>query len=268
VSTEFLQVVGHRLEYEVIRAPGADTGTENRPVLVFLHEGLGSLAMWKAFPRAVVDATGCDALVYSRYGHGKSARLAEPRAADYMHREALEALPELLAALGIARPVLIGHSDGASIALIYAGARRPVRGLVLLAPHVFVEDLTVASIARVKTAFETTDISSKLARYHDDAVGTFWGWNDIWLSPAFRAWNIEEYLPFIDVPTLLVQGEDDEYGTLAQIESIARHVKGPVEKVVLARCGHSPQVDQKAATLHAVSTFVVRQLEPELDRGR
>lgn len=259
MSTALLQVLGHRLEYEILRASGKDGGTAERPVLVFLHEGLGSLAMWKGFPRAVVDATGCDALVYSRYGHGRSDRLGEARAVDYMHREALDVLPELLAALAIARPILIGHSDGASIALIYAGARQPARGLVLLAPHVFVEDRTVASIARVKAAFQTTDLPAKLARYHDDAATTFWGWNDIWLSPAFRAWNIEEYLPFIDVPALLVQGEDDEYGTLAQIEAIARQLKGPVEKLVLAGCGHSPHVDQKAAVSRALSTFIVRQ---------
>jgi pimeloyl-ACP methyl ester carboxylesterase len=153
--------------------------------------------------------------------------------------------------------VLVGHSDGASIALIHAGAgRSPVRGLVLMAPHVFVEDITVSSIAQAKVTFETTDLAGKLGRYHDDAVSTFWGWNDIWLHPDFRAWNIEEYLPRIGVPVLSIQGEDDQYGTRAQVEAIARQVQGPVETVMLPRCGHSPHVDRREATLEAIAELV------------
>ena len=251
----FFNAGGHRLEYRWI-SPRGRPGEEH-PVLVLLHEGLGSTALWKSFPDQLSEATGCSVLVYSRYGYGKSDRLTEPRAVHYMHREALETLPEVLQALSIRDPVLIGHSDGASIALIHAGSgRSSVRGLVLMAPHVFVEDITVASIAQAKVTFETTDLSVKLGRYHDDASAAFRGWNDIWLHPDFRAWNIEEYLPAVTAPVLLIQGEDDQYGTLAQIEAITRQVKGPVETVVLPECAHSPHVDQNEATLKAIARFV------------
>jgi pimeloyl-ACP methyl ester carboxylesterase len=227
------------------------------PALVFLHEGLGSVALWKNFPELVAEATGCCALIYSRYGYGKSDRLTQPRAVDYMHREALEALPEVLDALSIRDPVLIGHSDGASISLIHAGAhRQQVRGLVLMAPHVFVEHVTIAAIAQAKTAFETTDLTAKLGRYHEDAVGAFRGWNDIWLHPDFRAWNIEACLPRITAPALLIQGEDDQYGTMAQIEALERQLGGPVETAVFASCAHSPHVDQTQGTLEAIAEFV------------
>jgi pimeloyl-ACP methyl ester carboxylesterase len=254
----YLRAGGHRLEYKWIR-PGPDEhrATGQAPVLVFLHEGLGSLALWKDFPEQVVQATVCPALVYSRHGYGKSDRLAAPRGVGYMHREALEVLPEVLACLSIDRPILIGHSDGASISIIHAGSGRwPVRGLVLMAPHVFVEDGTVASIAQAKTVFETSDLASRLGRYHDDAAATFRGWNDIWLDPDFRAWNIEQCLAHITAPVLLIQGEDDQYGTSAQVEAIARQVGGPVETVVLPRCAHSPHVDQTEATLAAIARFV------------
>ena len=226
-------------------------------MLVFLHEGLGSTALWKDFPQLVVEATGCRALVYSRYGHGKSDRLAQPRTVDYLHQEAVETLPQVLEALSIRNPILIGYSDGASIALIHAGSGAgSVRGLVLMAPHVFVEDIAVASIEQAKTAFETTDLATKLGRHHDDPVGAFRGWNDIWLHPDFRAWNIEACLPRIIAPVLLIQGEDDQYGTMAQLEAIERQLGGPVETVVLAGCAHSPHVDQVEATLAAIAGFV------------
>jgi pimeloyl-ACP methyl ester carboxylesterase len=176
-----------------------------------------------------------------------------------MHREALEVLPQLLDALSIRSPILIGHSDGASIALIHAGAgSRPVRGLVLLAPHVFVEDITVKSIAEAKVEFENTDLPAKLARYHDDAESTFRGWNDIWLHPDFRRWNIEEYLPGVTCPALLIQGRDDQYGTVAQVTAIAKQVNGPVETLMLPNCAHSPHVDQKQATVEKIAHFVAR----------
>lgn len=249
----FIQTGGHRLEYRLIRPPNAPAA----PVLVFLHEGLGSLALWKRFPDAVADATGCCALVYSRYGYGKSDPLAEPRKVDYMHREALEVLPELLDALSIGNPVLIGHSDGASIALIHAGAsKRAVAGVVAMAPHVFVEDLSVSSIAAAKVTFETTDLPVKLGRYHADVASAFRGWNDIWLHPDFRAWNIESYLAGIRCPVLLIQGEDDEYGTLAQIEAIEQQLVSSAHTVKLAQCGHSPHLDQREATLRAIAAFV------------
>jgi pimeloyl-ACP methyl ester carboxylesterase len=252
----FLDAGGRRLEYDWFRPDSSAPGT---PVLVLLHEGLGSLALWKQFPALLAQASGCPVLAYSRYGYGKSDRLAAPRAVDYMHREALEVLPEVLAQLGIESPILVGHSDGASIALIHAGAGGfPVRGVVAMAPHVFVEDITVASIAEARVAFETTDLPQKLGRYHDDVESTFRGWNDIWLHPDFRRWNIEEYLSGIRCPVLLIQGEDDQYGTLLQVEAIARQVSGPVETLVLPECAHSPQVDQKQATLDAIAAFVAR----------
>lgn len=246
---------GHRLETQWVR--GREGGDARRPVLVFLHEGLGSVALWKDFPRRVVEATGCPALVYSRYGYGQSEPLAAPHRVDYMHREALDVLPELLGKLAVADPILIGHSDGASIALIYAGAARwPVRGLVAMAPHVFVEDLTISSIAQAKVAFDTTDLRGKLGRYHADVDSAFRGWNDIWLQPAFRAWSIEDRLPGIACPVLLIQGQDDRYGSMAQIDAIERQVRGSVRTLKLPGCGHSPHVDQPERTLQAIASFV------------
>jgi pimeloyl-ACP methyl ester carboxylesterase len=251
----FLDAGGHRLEYKWVDAPSGSSSED--PALVLLHEGLGSVALWKDFPERLAEAAGRQVLVYSRYGYGKSDRLAAARKVDYMHREALETLPQVLDALSIRSPILVGHSDGASIALIHAGAaRRPLRGVVAMAPHVFVEDVTVSSIAQAKVTFETTDLASRLGRYHDDAVSTFRGWNDIWLHPDFRAWNIEEYLPRITVPVLVIQGEDDQYGTAAQVEAIAHKVKAPVETLMLAQCAHSPHVDQREATLEAIVHFV------------
>lgn len=261
VGPGFLEAANRRLEYRWVR-PASARSHPDRPALVFLHEGLGSTALWKTFPDRVAEATGCPAFIYSRYGYGKSDRLSAPRAVDYMHREALETLPEVLQQAGIAQPILIGHSDGASISLIHAGAGKwRVRGVVAMAPHVFVEDLTVASIAQAKVTFETTDLAQKLGRYHDDPVSTFRGWNDIWLHPDFRRWNIESCLPRITCPVLLVQGADDQYGTLVQVDAIARTVRGPVEKVILSDCAHSPHVDRKEATLEAIANFVARLMQ-------
>lgn len=246
----FEAVTGHRLECEF--HPGAE------PVLVVLHEGLGSVAMWRDFPAKLAEATGHAVLVYSRYGYGKSTPCTTYPVGDrYMHREALEALPALLDARGIDRPILIGHSDGGSIALIHAGgAGRAVAGVVTLAAHVFNEDVCVASIEQAKTAFETTDLKDKLGRYHDDPEGAFRLWNQAWLAPSFRAWNIEEYLPGIACPVLAIQGEDDEYGTAAQIEAIGRQVAGPVETLMLPRCRHSPHKDQPEETVRRIAEFV------------
>jgi pimeloyl-ACP methyl ester carboxylesterase len=248
-----LTVHGRSLEIQRIaaRAPGS---TE----LVFLHEGLGSVSHWKSFPAHVAAATGCGVTVYSRYGSGNSDLLAEARPLTYMHDEALATLPDLLAQLHIESPILIGHSDGASIALIYAGAHDHARALVLLAPHVFVEDLSVASIAEAKIKFETTKLEEKLARHHRDAARTFWGWNNIWLHPDFRRWNIEEYLPRITCPILAIQGLDDQYGTMAQVQAIARQSGGPVEILALPDCRHSAHRDQPEATLDAITKFVGR----------
>ena len=249
----FAHVGGHRLEYDRI-----ETAASNRPTLVLLHEGLGSVAMWRDFPGRLAHATGCNALVYSRHGYGNSDPLTTPRAVRYMHDEALVVLPELLDALAIERPILVGHSDGGSIALIHAGsAIRPVTAVVTMAAHVLVEDISVASIAAAKMAFETTDLRAKLARYHADVDSAFWGWNRIWLDPDFRAWNIEAYLPDIACPVLAIQGEDDEYGTMEQMRRIGAQVRD-VELVELEDCRHSPHRDQPEAVLDVITRFVDR----------
>ena len=226
---------------------------------MFLHEGLGSLRLWREFPDRVARETGCTALVYSRYGYGDSDVLAEPRrSVQFMHEEALDALPGLLRALGIEFPILIGHSDGASIALIHAGAGHPVRGVAVMAPHVFVEEICVRSIEQAKRQFETTNLGERLGKYHRDPRKTFYLWNDVWLDPEFRAWNIEEYLRTIRCPLMAIQGLDDEYGTMAQLDAIASQVGGPCELVKLPRCGHSPFRDQPEAVLAALSRWLAQ----------
>lgn len=253
MQSSFITVQGRRLEYRRIASERPDT-----PTLVFLHEGLGSVSLWRDFPDRVAHATGCGAVVYSRYGYGRSDPLQVPRTVDYMHREAREALPELIDKLGIVDPLLVGHSDGASIAILYAAAHPGMRGLVLEAPHVFVEEISVTSIAAARTAFETSEMPEKLARHHADPRRTFYGWNDIWLHPDFLAWNIEAFLAAITCPMLLIQGLDDEYGTLQQLDAIARQARGPVEVVKLEACRHSPHRDQPDATLAAMVRFIRR----------
>jgi pimeloyl-ACP methyl ester carboxylesterase len=248
----FVNCAGHALEYEWLDAEEA-----GRPTLVFLHEGLGSIRQWRDFPLQVVKATGCRALLYSRYGYGQSDVLREDKAGvRFMHREALEALPALLAALRVERPVLVGHSDGASIALIHAGAGHAVRALAVMAPHVFVEPICVESIRKASDAFEASGLAERLGKYHRDPVKTFRLWADAWLDPAFRAWNIEEYLPGIACPVLAIQGEEDQYGTMEQLERLRRGVRGPCELVKLAACGHAPFREQPQATLDALTRFV------------
>jgi pimeloyl-ACP methyl ester carboxylesterase len=226
------------------------------PALVFLHEGLGSVALWRDFPDELARTTGRRTLIYSRAGHGNSSLPDEPRTPRFMHDEALEVLPALLRQHGIEKPVLVGHSDGGSIALIHA-SRHPVTKLVLLAPHVFVEDLSVASIAEARETFETTDLRDRMARYHRDAEATFRLWNDIWLAPEFRDWNIEDVLGAITAPVLAIQGEHDQYGTLAQIDAIENGVSGPFERVLLdAR--HAPHLEAPEETLEAAAEFILR----------
>jgi pimeloyl-ACP methyl ester carboxylesterase len=253
-ESQFIEIDGVRLEF--IRIPAAKLGL---PPLVFLHEGLGSVAMWRDFPAKVAEATGAEVIVYSRRGYGQSDKLAAANTVDYMHDEARQVLPRLLKQLGLERPVLIGHSDGGSIALIFAGSKiAPLSGLILMAPHVFVEDITVASIAAAKVAYETTDLGKRLGRYHADADHSFWGWNDIWLLPAFRDWNVEEFVPRVECPILVIQGRDDEYGTPAQVDSIERLARAPCEIALLADCRHSPHRDQPARTLELIAGFVAR----------
>jgi pimeloyl-ACP methyl ester carboxylesterase len=229
-----------------------------RPVIVMLHEGLGSIALWKDFPELLVARTGCCVLLYSRYGHGSSDKLMEKRPVTFMHHEGEVVLPELLDKLAIARPILLGHSDGGSIALIFAGKHPDaVRGLILEAPHVFVEDLSVASITEAKMNYQSTELPQKLARHHAHVDATFWGWNDIWLDPDFRSWNIEEYLAAIRCPVLCIQGEEDEYGTIAQVEAIKAQVP-QTEIVMVPNCRHSPHRDQSEQTLERMVEFVTR----------
>jgi pimeloyl-ACP methyl ester carboxylesterase len=249
-TESLLDIDGVRLEYRWSGELGA------RPTIVLLHEGLGSVAMWKDFPDRLAERTGARVFAYSRQGYGQSDPMPADREPDYMHREAEVVLPKVLAAAGIERPILLGHSDGASIALIHAAAHPGrVAGLVLEAPHVFVEPLTVASIAEAKTVYETTELSRRLGRYHRDAGHTFWGWNRIWLDPRFREWNIEAGLTAIDCPVLMLQGLDDEYGTRAQLDAIAARIPRSGIRM-LEQCGHSPHRDQSEAVLGAVRGFV------------
>jgi pimeloyl-ACP methyl ester carboxylesterase len=249
----FLTLAGRRIEVERYGAPAP-----GRPTLVFLHEGLGSVAMWRDFPARAAAATGRAAVAYSRHGYGRSEPLSAPHTVRYMHDEAEGALPELLARLAIERPVLVGHSDGASIALIHAGsAPQGPAGLVLLAPHVFVEQVTLASIAAARVAYEASDLRERLARYHADADSAFWGWNRIWLHPDFARWNIEEVLPRVACPVLVIQGKDDEYGTAEQHRRMALAV-ADLEVLELDRCRHSPHRDRPEAVLEALAAFVAR----------
>ena len=230
------------------------------PLLVFLHEGLGSLAMWKDFPQRLCEAAGCRGLVYSRPGYGRSTprQVQERWAPDFLHRQARELLPALLRALKVdvahRPPWLLGHSDGASIALLHA-ATHAVAGTIVVAPHIFVEDLSIASIQQARTAYTEGALRSGLAKYHDDTDSAFHGWNGIWLDPAFRDWNIESELAAIRGPLLAVQGLDDEYGTLAQIYGIAAHLP-QARMVEIADCGHSPHRDHPQVLIDAACAFM------------
>jgi pimeloyl-ACP methyl ester carboxylesterase len=233
-------------------------GDPAQPAIVMLHEGVGSISLWRDLPRRLAERTGCAVVAYSRYGYGRSDVLREKREPDYMHHEGEVVLPALLAQLGIERPVLFGHSDGASIALICAGVRPDaVRALVLEAPHVFVEELTLRSIAAAKEAYACADLPAKLARHHADPGATFYGWNDIWLDPRFRDWNIERYAARVRCPVLMIQGDADEYGTTAQLDAIAAAVPG-AQTVLVAGAGHSPHRDAAGTVLESVAAFVAQ----------
>lgn len=253
----------HDTDLEIVRLVSAHP-RPGAPAIVFLHEGLGSISMWRDFPQRVADATGCEAIVYSRYGYGRSTpRRGEARTPRYMHDEALVALPALLDALDLDRPFLFGHSDGGSISLINAGGTaRPLSGIILMAPHVLVEDVTIAGIRQAGEAWKTTDLAARLGKHHLDVDSVFMSWLNIWLSPAFRDWNIEEYLATIRCPIMAIQGEDDEYGTMDQLDRIAAQVKD-VDLVKLADCRHSPHKDQPGAVIEAVAGFVARILDAQ-----
>jgi pimeloyl-ACP methyl ester carboxylesterase len=248
-----VRAAGRSLAYEWV-----GQGANGKPVVVFLHEGLGSIRQWRDFPAKLAAATGCRGLVYDRYGYGQSEVLAERRrTVRFMHDEAINALPEMLAALKIDKPILIGHSDGASIALIHAGAGHDVRGVVAMAPHVFIEPICISSIREATRTFESTDFPEKLGRYHREARKTFYGWADVWLDPQFGGWDIrDEYLPGVRCPVLAIQGFDDEYGTMAQLDEIELRVSGPCELLKLEKCGHAPFRDQPEIVLSEAGRFV------------
>jgi pimeloyl-ACP methyl ester carboxylesterase len=245
-----IDVAGKQLEVAQIAGQ-----SENVATMVFLHEGLGSVSLWRDFPQRVAAATGCGALIYSRDGYGQSDVLANARTPGYMHHEAQVVLPALLKKMNVHKPILFGHSDGASIALIYAGFGHPVAGLILEAPHVFVEEISLRGIAAAAETFRHSDLPAKLGRHHRDAGKTFWAWHDIWTSTEFCDWNIESYLPAIGCPTLLIQGEQDDYGSIAQIEAITTALPKNTIAHVLPDCGHAPHREQSTQTLELVSSF-------------
>ncbi len=240
------------------------------PTLVLLHEGLGSVALWWDLPARLVEATGWGVLAYSRAGYGQSDPVPVPRPLTYMHDEAMTALPAVLDAAGVRRAVLLGHSDGASIALMYAGGRQDFRiaGLVLIAPHVMVEEQTIAGIAAARDAYAHGDLRARLARFHDDVDGAFWGWNRAWLDPAFRSWRIDDCAAFVRVPILLIQGEADEYGTPAQLQAIEAAAYCPVETLMVPGARHAPHVTHPSTVLRAVAQFVGRVSAMERLPGR
>jgi pimeloyl-ACP methyl ester carboxylesterase len=251
----FLSVGEQRLEYRMI-----GPRPEAAPTIVMLHEGLGCVGLWGDFPERLQTATGLGVFVYSRAGYGRSNPVKLPRPLSYMHDEARETLPRLLKTIGFRRGLLLGHSDGASIATIYAGSRQDHRvgGLVLIAPHFFTEDAGIASIAQARAAYDSGDLRARLARWHADVDNAFRGWNDAWLDPEFRKWDITECLAYIRVPVLIVQGEDDQYGTVKQIEAAERECYCPVEVALLPNARDAPQRDAPEATLRIITEFVGR----------
>ncbi|MBT3226516.1 MAG: alpha/beta hydrolase [Deltaproteobacteria bacterium] len=254
-KNESLIVDGKRHEF-VWHGPSP----EEAPTLVFLHEGLGCVTMWRDFPARLSAATGCSALVYSRSGYGRSDPCALPRPIHFMHHEGQKILPELIKLTGIRQCILVGHSDGGSIAIIYAGNKTaiPLLGLITESAHVFCEEKTVQSIRRTREMFKNGNLRSKLQKYHGDNIDcAFWGWNDVWLDPDFKHWNLEEYVPGIKVPMLVIQGEDDEYGSPAQVESISRFA-GAAEVLMLSNCRHNPHQEQEVAVFEAMKNFICR----------
>ncbi|KAA0070554.1 alpha/beta hydrolase [Tardiphaga sp. P9-11] len=252
-----LTIGASELEYRMI-GPQPDVA----PTIVLLHEGLGSVALWGDFPDKLQAATGAGVFVYSRAGYGSSTPVALPRPLDYMHVEALEVLPQLLDSIGFRRGLLVGHSDGGSIAAIYAGGIQDhrIRGVSMIAPHFVVEDISVTSIADIKTAYEQGDLKAKLARWHDDVDNAFYGWNGAWLDPQFRDWDISDYLAYVRVPVQILQGADDHYGTMKQIEIAETECYCPVDVAIIPGAAHSPHREAPEVTLDAAAEFANRLL--------
>ena len=251
-ASRYVTVGSTRLEYQWHGPAPADA-----PTIVFLHEGLGAISRWRDFPAALCARLGCGGLVYNRHGYGGSDPLRDPLLPSFMHGEALDVLPRLLGTFEIRAPILFGHSDGGSIALIHAASNHSVRALVLEAPHVFVEDVTIRRITELRDSYHDSDLRTKLARHHGGNVDTlFEYWTDVWLRPEFRQWNIEAYLPDVRCPTLVIQGKQDEYGTERQVTTLVAALGGRCEGIMLDHCGHSPHIDQRVTACDIMARFI------------
>lgn len=250
-----LVVGGSQLEYACFGPP-----PDEAPTIVLLHEGLGCVELWREFPALLAERTGMGVFAYSRRGYGRSDPAPLPWPVDFMDHEAKEVLPDVLDAIGFRRGILFGHSDGATIAAIYAGSvpDHRVRGLILMAPHFFTEPMGLAEIVKARAVFETGDLRDRLARYHDDPDVAFGGWNGAWLNPAFESWNVADVIDYFRVPVLAIQGRDDQYGTLAQVEEIEARSYAPVEMAVFDDCRHAPHLEQQERTLDVVAAFLTR----------
>ena len=250
-----LTAAGKSLEYACFGPTPSDA-----PTLILLHEGLGCAALWRDFPNALTEATGFGVLTYSRAGYGQSDPADLPRPLNYMTREAMDVLPDVLEVIGVRRCVLVGHSDGATVAAIYAGSvpDRRVRGIVLMAPHFFAEEMGLAEIAKAKRAYEDGDLHARMIKYHRDPENAFWGWSDSWLHPDFRTWDVADVIDYIRVPVLAIQGREDQYGTLAQIEMLEERSYAPVESLILDDCRHAPFLDQGSTVIAAIAEYCWR----------
>ena len=255
----WLEISGQRLEGACFGPPPGEAPGE-APTVVLLHEGLGCVTLWRDFPRLVAEATGWGVFAWSRAGYGQSDPATLPRPLDYMTREAMDALPQVLDQIGFRRGVLLGHSDGASIAGIYGGGVQDhrVRGLILTAPHFFTEASGLAAIAKARAAFEAGDLRARMGKYHRDPSNAFHGWNDAWLDPGFQDWNIAEAIDYWRVPVLAIQGSDDPYGTAAQITEIEDRIYAPLDVEMIPNCGHAPHLEAPERTLEAISGFIKR----------
>lgn len=261
-ATGFLEIDGQRLEWAAHGPPPQETAT-----IILLHEGLGCVSLWRDFPQKLAETTGLGVFVYSRAGYGQSSPAELPRPIDYMTREAVDVLPKIIDALAPERAILIGHSDGATIAAIHAGsvADFRVRGLVLMAPHFFTEPAGLSSIAAARTAYDEGALREKLARHHGDVENAFNGWCDAWLNPDFQAWNVTEAIDYLRIPTLAIQGVDDQYGTLAQIRELEERAYSPVDVEIMEDCAHAPHLEQPDKTLVAIGDFCERLLRIETE---